>query len=49
VGQQALLVAREEMMTPAADRRAPVITQVGKVLSSAAMRLSVLELERRAS
>jgi hypothetical protein len=47
VGQHALMAARQEMLVPAHDRRLPVVSQVSKVLSSAALRLSVLEIEGR--
>lgn len=48
VGQHALMAARQEMMVSPGDDRMPVIARVSKVLSSAALRLSVLELEERA-
>jgi hypothetical protein len=47
VGQRALDIAREEQLAGKGDRRLPVINRVSAVLSSASLRLGVIEIEGR--
>jgi hypothetical protein len=47
VGQRALDIAREELLAGSGDRRLAVINRVSAVLSSASLRLGVIEIEGR--
>lgn len=49
VGQKALNLARAELFAGPADERLPLMKEVSAVLSAAALRLAVIEIDSRSS